>query len=49
MNHQVHNKLVNFIWSITDELGFTDESHLSRQFKKHTGISPTTFRQQNSN
>lgn len=37
------------ISQIADELGFTDESHLSRQFKKHTGISPTTFRQQNSN
>lgn len=35
------------ISQIADELGFTDESHLSRQFKKHNGISPTKFKQQN--
>jgi len=35
------------ITQIADELGFTDESHLSRQFKKHAGISPTKFRLEN--
>lgn len=29
---------------IADELGFTDESHLSRQFRKYEGISPTEYR-----
>lgn len=29
---------------IADELGFTDESHLSRQFKKHSGVSPVMYR-----
>lgn len=29
---------------IAGELGFTDESHLSRQFRKHNGISPAEFR-----
>lgn len=29
---------------IADELGFTDESHLSRQFKKHSGVSPLEYR-----
>ena len=29
---------------IVQELGFTDESHLNRFFKKHTGLSPTAFR-----
>lgn len=32
------------ISEIADELGFTDESHLSRQFRKHYGTSPTAFR-----
>lgn len=29
---------------IAGELGFTDESHLSRQFRKHSGVSPLEFR-----
>jgi AraC-like DNA-binding protein len=29
---------------IVAELGFTDESHLNRSFKKHKGISPSAFR-----
>ncbi|SFE08264.1 Helix-turn-helix domain-containing protein [Chitinophaga sp. CF118] len=29
---------------IAGELGFTDESHLSRQFRKHSGISPVEYR-----
>lgn len=29
---------------IADELGFRDESHLSRQFRKHTGTSPAEYR-----
>lgn len=34
------------ISQIADELGFTDESHLSRLFKKHAGVSPSVFRKQ---
>jgi YesN/AraC family two-component response regulator len=29
---------------IANELGFTDESHLSRQFRKHNGVSPIEYR-----
>lgn len=29
---------------IVDELGFTDESHLNRTFKKYSGINPTEYR-----
>lgn len=29
---------------IAGELGFTDESHLSRQFRKHNGLSPNEYR-----
>lgn len=29
---------------IVMELGFTDESHLNRLFKKYRGMSPTEFR-----
>ena len=31
---------------IVTELGFTDESHLNRLFKKHKGLSPSAFRKQ---
>lgn len=31
---------------IVTELGFTDESHLNRLFKKHRGINPSEFRKQ---
>lgn len=30
--------------AIADKFGFTDESHLSKQFKKYKGISPRAFR-----
>jgi AraC-like DNA-binding protein len=29
---------------IADELGFTDESHLAKTFRKYKGVSPTDFR-----
>ena len=29
---------------IVEELGFTDESHLNRLFRKYKGVSPTEFR-----
>ncbi len=29
---------------IAGELGFTDESHLSRQFRKYSGVSPVEYR-----
>jgi len=32
---------------IVRELGFTDESHLNRLFKKHKGINPSSFRKLN--
>jgi len=31
---------------IVNELGFTDESHLNRLFKKYKGLTPTAFRKQ---
>jgi AraC-like DNA-binding protein len=31
---------------IVSELGFTDESHLNRLFKKYRGLTPTAFRKQ---
>jgi AraC-like DNA-binding protein len=31
---------------IVSELGFTDESHLNRVFKKYKGLSPSAFRRQ---
>ncbi|WP_342331944.1 AraC family transcriptional regulator [Pedobacter sp. FW305-3-2-15-E-R2A2] len=34
------------IGQIADDLGFSDESHLSRQFKKHKGITAVTYRKQ---
>jgi transcriptional regulator, AraC family len=38
----LHSKMrVN---EIVSELGFTDESHLNRLFKKYRGLSPTEFR-----
>lgn len=33
------------ISQIANELGFTDESHLSRQFKKYSGVSPSKYKQ----
>ncbi|MGR3809715.1 helix-turn-helix domain-containing protein [Jiulongibacter sp. NS-SX5] len=32
---------------IAYEFGFTDESHLSKQFKKYSGFSPSEFRKKN--
>lgn len=32
---------------IADELGFTDESHLAKMFKKYNGVSPSDFRRTN--
>ena len=29
---------------IVAELGFTDESHLNKLFRKYKGVSPTEFR-----
>ncbi|MBB6498028.1 AraC family transcriptional regulator [Pedobacter cryoconitis] len=34
------------IGQIADDLGFSDESHLSRQFKKHKGITAVAYRKQ---
>jgi YesN/AraC family two-component response regulator len=43
----VEQRLANSILSVSqiaDELGFTDESHLSRQFRKYSGVSPAAYR-----
>lgn len=32
---------------IADEFGFTDQSHLCKQFRKYTGFSPNDFRSKN--
>ena len=37
----------NKINEIVEELGFTDESHLNRLFKKYKDVSPTEFRKIN--
>ncbi|WP_373462682.1 helix-turn-helix domain-containing protein [Chryseobacterium sp. W4I1] len=37
------------IGQIADDLGFSDESHLSRQFKKHKGMTAAAFRKQLKN
>jgi YesN/AraC family two-component response regulator len=37
---------VKTVGQIADELGFNDESHLSRQFKKQHGISPAEYRKE---
>ncbi|MBV7530139.1 AraC family transcriptional regulator [Chitinophaga sp. sic0106] len=38
----LHSNLT--IGQIADELGFNDESHLGRQFRRHSGVSPAAFR-----
>ncbi|RHJ74332.1 AraC family transcriptional regulator, partial [Parabacteroides sp. AM08-6] len=35
------------ICEIVEELGFTDESHLNKFFKKYRGCSPSNFRKNN--
>jgi AraC-like DNA-binding protein len=34
------------VGEIADELGFTDESHLNRIFKKYKGINPSAYRKE---
>lgn len=34
---------------IASELGFTDESHLNKMFKKHKGLNPSAFRKLKAN
>jgi YesN/AraC family two-component response regulator len=44
---QVQQRLAHSEYTVSqiaDELGFTDESHLSRQFKKYSGVSPMAYR-----
>ncbi len=45
---QAKFQLVNFpemkLYEISENLGFYDEFHLSRVFKKHTGLSPTEYK-----
>ena len=35
------------VGQIADQFGYSDESHLCKQFKKYAGVSPTTFRKRN--
>lgn len=47
----VENRLLHSemrINEIVSELGFADESHLNKLFKKYKGCTPTTYRKQNS-
>ena len=47
----VENRLLHSemrISEIVAELGFTDESHLNKLFKKYRGCSPTNFRKNNA-
>jgi AraC-like DNA-binding protein len=34
------------VGEIADELGFTDESHLNRMFKKYRGVNPSAYRKE---
>jgi len=44
VQHRLANSPLT-VAQIADELGFSDESHLSRQFRKHTGgVSPVEYR-----
>lgn len=44
VEHRLANSTLT-VSQIANELGFTDESHLSRQFRKHSGgVSPVEFR-----
>jgi YesN/AraC family two-component response regulator len=44
IEHRLANSTLT-VSQIANELGFTDESHLSRQFRKHSGgVSPVEFR-----
>jgi len=46
----VENRLLHSqmrICEIVEELGFTDESHLNKFFKKYRGCSPSNFRKNN--
>ncbi|WP_162915788.1 AraC family transcriptional regulator [Paraflavitalea soli] len=48
VQHRLANSPLT-VSQIATELGFSDESHLSRQFRKHTGgISPVEYRKKNS-
>lgn len=43
----VENRLIHSsmrISEIVDELGFSDESHLNKFFRKHKGVNPSEFR-----
>jgi AraC-like DNA-binding protein len=47
----VANSLLNSnktLFEISFEFGFTDESHLSKVFRKHYGQSPGLFRKNNA-
>lgn len=44
VEHRLSNSSLT-VSQIADELGFSDESHLNRQFRKHSGgVSPVEFR-----
>jgi AraC-like DNA-binding protein len=41
-NHLWHNPATNFA-GLAHELGYTDQSHLSREFKRYSGTTPAAF------
>ncbi|OQP63083.1 hypothetical protein A3860_03675 [Niastella vici] len=43
VQHRLANSSLT-VSQIANELGFTDESHLNRQFRKHSGVSPVEYR-----
>lgn len=43
VQHRLANSTLT-VSQIAHELGFSDESHLNRQFRKHTGFSPIGYR-----
>jgi YesN/AraC family two-component response regulator len=47
IEHQLQNSDVT-ITEISNEFGFTDESHLNKIFRKHAGSTPSKFRKQNN-
>jgi AraC-like DNA-binding protein len=48
IEHRLLNSTMR-ISEIVDELGFSDESHLNKFFRKHNGINPSEYRRRHEN